>query len=143
MQPLLHCRDGRFHLLGTPALLARSPVKTSQAIEYRAPNLVFGVGFQLDVVPRIEAVNSGDQPDGSRGDQVVQVDAFGKTFVDPPRNQPDLREMFENQTFPFLTRVVLASFRGSCPDLGRASGCIHACAKADGWPITGRAGSRA
>jgi hypothetical protein len=92
-----------------------------------APNFVFRVRFQLDVVSRIEAVNGGDQPDGSRGNQIVQVDALRKPFMNSPGNQPDLRQMFENQAFPLLAgvhpRLVLFPRPGG--RFGRASCCIH------------------
>jgi hypothetical protein len=39
-----------------------------------------------------------------------------------------LRQMFQNEAFPFLTGVLRRLVPFACPDarLGRASGCIHA-----------------
>ena len=105
VQPLLGHRDGRFDLLGALALLARRPVQAPQAVQDRAPDLVFGVGLQLDVVGGIEPVDGGDQPERSGRDQVVQVHAFRQPFVNAPRDQPHLRQVFENQALPFLGRA--------------------------------------
>ena len=106
MQALLGRRDRRFNLLGTLALLARRPVEPAQAVQDRAADLVFGVGFQLYVVTRIEAVDGGNQAQRPGGDQVVQVDAFRQSLVNPPGDQTDLRQMFENQAFAFFGRAV-------------------------------------
>jgi len=45
---LRHCDRG-FHLLGTPALLARRPIHPAQAVQNSSSDFVLGVGFQLDV----------------------------------------------------------------------------------------------
>ena len=107
MQPLLGGRYGRFDLLGALALLARRPIQTAQAVQNRAADLVFGVGFEFDVVAWIEAVDGRDQPERSGGNQVVQIHAFRQPLVNSPGDQSDLRQMLENQAFALLAAMIV------------------------------------
>src|ERR1022692_4964790 len=59
--PLLRAGDRELDLLGFLAPLPRCPVQTAQAVQNGAPDLVLGVGLQLDVVRRIVLVHGRDQ----------------------------------------------------------------------------------
>src|SRR5260370_36360972 len=55
---------------------------------------------------RVETVNRGNQSQCSGRDQVVQVDALRKSFMNTPGDQTHLRQMFENQELALLGGVV-------------------------------------
>ena len=57
--------------------------------------------------------NCRHQAHDTGGDQVLQADAFGKTVVDAPGNELNLREVFEDQRLAFLRRKTLTRVRGS------------------------------
>src|SRR5262249_27377961 len=67
--------DGRFDLLGLPALLPGRPVEAAQAVENGAPDLVFRVRLELNVVARIKVVDGGDQAYDARRNQVFEANA--------------------------------------------------------------------
>src|SRR6202040_2387380 len=52
------------------------------------------------------AVNRGNQSQSSGGNQVIEVDALGQSFVNAPGDQTDLRQMLENQAFALFGRVI-------------------------------------
>src|SRR5437588_1044718 len=55
---------------------------------------------------RVEAVNRSNQSQRPGRDQVVQVDAFRKSFMNATGNQTHLRQMFENQALALFGSVV-------------------------------------
>ena len=102
LQALFRRGDGRFDLLGLAALLPRRPVQAAQAVQDGAADLVFRIGLQLDVVARVEVVDGRNQADDAGRHQVFQADVLRQPLLDPPGNQPHLRQMLQDEPFPLV-----------------------------------------
>ena len=84
-------------------MLPGGPVETPQAVQDSTADLVLGVSLQFDVVVRIKTIDGGNQSDDTGRDQIFQVDAFGKPFMDSARNQSHLGQMIKDQLFPLIS----------------------------------------
>ncbi len=112
LETLLGLAHGGFDLFGFAAFLPGSPIQAAQAVEDGPANLVFGVGFQLHVEARVEVINRRDQAQHTGRDQVFQADVFRQPLLNPPRDEPHLGQVLQNQPLAFFFADHLRRHRG-------------------------------
>src|SRR5713226_8547344 len=109
LQLLLGGGDRLLNLFGLAAFLAGRPIQAAEAIQNRSANLVLRISLELDVMGRVEMVDGGNEPEHSRGHQVVQTDALRQPFLYPPRDETYLRQVLEDEFLAPLFRDRLAN----------------------------------
>ncbi len=84
--------------------ISRAPIHLAQTIENRSANSEPCVGFELDVLSRVEFVHRVDQTDDSGVDKIVEGNVRREPVVDSSRDVTHFREILVEQTLP-LHRV--------------------------------------